>query len=73
MKEYRFSIREKNYFTYSEYHKTMANCKKALKKELYGISYMFNFDDIESIMIDTLENNIIIDTKIFKGKEFIIS
>jgi len=72
MKEYRFSIRGKNYDTFTEYHKTLNECKNALKKELNGISYMF-IDDSENIMIDTLEDNIIIDTKILRGKEFIIS
>jgi hypothetical protein len=71
MTVYRFSIREENYDTYSEYHKTLNDCKKALKKELNGVGYIFK--DIKSIMIDTIENDIIIDTTVIKGKEFIIS
>jgi hypothetical protein len=71
MKLYRFSIRENNYDTYSEYHETLNECKKVLKKELNGIDYMFK--DIKSIMIDIIENDIIIDTVVIKGKEFILS
>jgi len=31
------------------------------------------FKDIKSIMIDIIENDIIIDTVVIKGKEFILS
>jgi hypothetical protein len=68
---YRFSIRKENYDTYCEYHKTFKDCKKALKKELNDIEY--TVENIKNIMIDTIENDIIINTKVYKGKEFIIS
>jgi len=74
MKEYRFSLRGKDYYTHTEYFKTLKECKNALKKEFNSIQYMFiDFNEIHSIMIDTLEDNIIIDTKILMGKEFIIT
>ena len=73
MKEYRFSIREKNYTTFTEYHATMKKCMDTLKKELSSMCYYLYKENIVSIMIDTLEDNIITNVKMLKGEEFIIS
>ena len=71
MKEYRYSIRDNETFdTTTEYFKRLKDCKKAM---FYILSVIYMFSTDISIMIDTLENNIIINTKILKGKEFIIS
>ncbi len=75
MIEYRYSVRN-NIWSFNglsdttEYFKTLKECKKELTKTL---SIIYIFDTDLSIMIDKLDNNIIVDTKVLKGKEFIIS
>jgi len=71
MKEYRISIRMKNFDTTTEYYKTMKKCLKVLKEELLLLYYIQ--DEILAIEIDTLENYIITNVKVLKGKEFTIS
>ena len=74
MKEYRYSIRDDGtYYTDTEYYETVKQCKDELYKFMNSLYFSSYFGNDTSIMIDTLEDNIIIDSKIIKGKEFIIT
>ena len=70
MKEYRYSITDSKNDIITEYAKTYKECKAKMFDSLH---WLYTFSKDISIMIDTIDNNIITNTRILKGKEFIIS